>query len=137
MASVNVVIIAGNLTRDPEVRHVPNGMAVCDIGLAINETYKNKTGEKVTETVWVDVVVWGKTAENCGQYLRKGSPVLVEGRLQLDQWEKDGEKRSKLRVRADRVHFLGQPGGERQAPQAQRAPTSPNTPPPPDEDVPF
>ena len=137
MPSVNIVTLCGNLTRDPEVRHVPNGMAVADLGLAINETYKNKAGEKVTETVWVPVVVWGKTAENCGQYLRKGASVLVEGRLQLDQWEKDGEKRSKLRVRADRVHFLGQPGGERTAPQAQRPPAGPNTPPPPDEDVPF
>jgi len=107
MASANIVVLCGNLTRDPEVRQIPNGMAVCDLGLAINESYKDKSGQRVETTVWVDVVVWGKTAENCGQFLHKGAPVLVEGRLQLDQWEKDGEKRSKLRVRADRVQFLG------------------------------
>lgn len=106
MPSANIVIICGNLTRDPEVRAVPNGQTVCDMGLAINESYKNKAGELVESTVFVDVVAWGKTAENCGQYLRKGAPVLVEGRLQLDTWEKDGQKRSKLRARADRVQFL-------------------------------
>ena len=137
MASANIVVLCGNLTRDPEVRKIPNGQSVCDLGLAVNESFKDKSGAQQERAVFVDVIAWGNTADACGHYLRKGSPVLVEGRLQLDQWEKDGEKRSKLRVRADRVHFLGQPGGERQAPQAQRAPASPNTPPPPDEDVPF
>ncbi len=109
MASANIVVLCGNLTRDPEVRQIPSGMSVADLGLAVNESYKNKAGELVETTCFVDVVTWGKTAENCGQYLRKGAPVLVEGRLQLDTWEKDGEKRSKLRVRADRVHFRGAP----------------------------
>lgn len=122
MASANIVVLCGNLTRDPDVRQIPNGMSVCDLGLAVNENYKNKAGELVETTVWVDVVVWGKTAENCGQYLHKGAPVLVEGRLQLDQWEKDGEKRSKLRVRADRVHFLGVRDRGQGAPVQRSAP---------------
>jgi single-strand DNA-binding protein len=108
MASMNYVILCGNLTRDPEVRQIPSGTSVADLGLAVNESYKNKAGELVETTCFVDVVVWGKTAENCGQYLHKGSPVLIEGRLQLDQWTtQEGDKRSKLRVRADRVQFLG------------------------------
>jgi single-strand DNA-binding protein len=105
---MNHVILAGNLTRDPESRQLPSGTAVADLGLAINDSYKNKSGELVETTCFVDVVVWGRLAETCSQYLRKGSPVLVEGRLQLDQWTtQEGEKRSKLRVRADRVQFLG------------------------------
>lgn len=151
MASANIVVLCGNLTRDPEVRQIPSGMSVADLGLAVNENYKNKSGELVETTVWVDVVVWGKTAENCGQYLRKGSPVLVEGRLQLDQWEKDGEKRSKLRVRADRVHFLGSGrrgegegggggGGGAPTPAPRRSSGGGGggpPPPPPDDDIPF
>ena len=112
MASLNLVILAGNLTRDPETRQLPSGTAVADLGLAVNETYKNKNGETVEQTCFVDVVAWGKLADTCGQYLRKGSPVLVEGRLQLDQWtSKEGEKRSKLRVKADRIQFLGSGSG--------------------------
>jgi single-strand DNA-binding protein len=86
---------------------------VADLGLAANEVYKNKDGEPVKKTCFVDIVAWGRQAEACGQYLSKGVPVLVEGKLQLDQWETDdGQKRSKLRVRADRVQFLGQPRKE-------------------------
>lgn len=108
MASFNKVILMGNLTRDPEVRYLSSGTAVADLALAINEDYKNKDGEKVESTVFVDVVVWARQAETCGQYLSKGSPVLVEGMLQLDKWQtKEGENRSKLRVRAVRVQFLG------------------------------
>ena len=110
MASMNRVFLAGNLTRDPEVRHIPSGIAVADLGLAINESYKSKSGEMVENTIFVDVVVWGRQAETSGEYLSKGSPVLIEGRLQLDAWEtKEGDKRSKLRVRADRVQFLSSP----------------------------
>ena len=110
MASANCVILAGNLTRDPEVRYTPSGTAVADLGLAITESFKNKEGQWEEKPVFVDVVVWGRQAETSGEYLYKGSPALVEGRLQLDQWEnKQGEKRSKLRVRADRVQFLGSP----------------------------
>jgi len=110
MASFNKVILMGNLTRDPEVKYLPSGMAVAELGLAVSETYKNKAGEQVESTVFVDIVVWARQAETCGEYLRKGSPVLVEGRLQLDKWQtKEGENRSKLRVRADRVQFLSAP----------------------------
>ena len=108
--SVNRVIVAGNLTRDPEVRYLPSGTCVAEMGLAIDDSYKNKEGQYVERACFVDIVVWGKQGELCREYLSKGSPALVEGRLQLDQWEnQQGEKRSKLRVRADRVQFLGSP----------------------------
>lgn len=107
MANLNRVILAGRLTRDPEVRYTPSGTAVADLGLAVDDPYKNKSGEWVEQTCFVDVVVWGRQAETTGEYMHKGSPVLIEGRLQFDQWEnQQGEKRSKLRVRADRVQFL-------------------------------
>jgi single-strand DNA-binding protein len=110
MSTLNRVFLMGNLTRDPEVRYTPSGTAVGDLGLAINENYKNKAGEMVESTVFVDVEVWARQAETCAEYLYKGSPVFVEGRLKLDQWtNQQGEKRSKLRVRAERVQFLGSP----------------------------
>ena len=94
MISYNRVVLMGNLTRDPELRQTPSGRSVADIGLATNESYKNPSGETVEKTCFVDIVAWGKQAEACGQYLTKGRPVLVEGRLQLDQWEsKEGEKK--------------------------------------------
>lgn len=140
MASFNRVILVGNLTRDPEVRYTPNGTAVCDIGLAVNERRKSTTGEWVEEVVYVDVTLWGRTAEVAGEYLTKGSPVLIEGRLRLDTWEKEGEKRSKLRVVADRMQMLG----TRQANNtgASKGPAAgPVTPPPEDfsaeDEVPF
>jgi single-strand DNA-binding protein len=138
MPSVNIVTLCGNLTRDPDVRQIPGGQYVCDLGLAINESCKGKDGARVETTVWVDVVVWGKTAENCGQYLHKGAPVLVEGRLQLDHWERDGEKRSKLRVRADRVHFLSVRDRGQAAPVRQSAPAGASgSGGDPTEDIPF
>ena len=107
MASANFVLLIGNLTADPEVRNA-GGTSVSDLRLAVSDRYKNKAGEQIENTCFVDVTVWGQQAENCGKNLRKGSPVLVEGRLQYDQWEgKDGTKRSKLRVNAARVQFLG------------------------------
>jgi len=110
MANLNKVFMVGNLTRDLEVRYTPTGTAVTDLGLALNDSYKTKTGEIKETTTFVDVVVWGRQAETCGEYLSKGSPVLIEGRLQLDQWQTEsGEKRSRLRVHADRVQFLGRP----------------------------
>jgi single-strand DNA-binding protein len=123
MSTLNRVFLMGNLTRDPEVRYTPSGTAVGDLGLAINETYKNKDGEAVETTVFVDVEVWARQAETCMEYLHKGSPVFVEGRLKLDQWtNQQNEKRSKLRVRADRVQFLGAP--RRGAAEAADAPKS-------------
>jgi single-strand DNA-binding protein len=106
MASLNKVIIAGNLTRDPELRKTPNGASVTDLLLALNRDFLVH-GEKHQEVCFVDVVVWGRQAEECVRRLKKSSPVLVEGRLQLDTWfGEGGEKRCKLRVAAERVQFL-------------------------------
>jgi len=114
MASMNRVFLAGNLTRDPQVRHTPTGVAVSELGIAVSERYTNKTGEQVQTVCFADVVVWGRQAESCGQYLKKGAPVMIEGRLQFDQWQTpEGERRSRLRIRAGRIQFL--PRGPRQA----------------------
>lgn len=107
MASLNKVIIAGRLTRKPELRRTPNGISVTDLLLALNREFVTVAGERQQEVCFVDVVVWGKQAEACCHSLDSSSPVLVEGRLQLDTWHgKDGDKRSKLRVAAERVQFL-------------------------------
>ena len=108
MASFNKVILMGNLTRDPEFRQTPSGAKVAELRLAVSETWRDKSGQSKEVTCFVDVVVWEKLAELCQQYLAKGRPVLVEGRLQMDEWKnQQGEKRTKLRVRADTVKFLG------------------------------
>lgn len=110
MGTMNRVFLMGNLTRDPVLRKTPSGVAVGDLGIAVSEKYKNKAGEEVETACFADIVVWGRQAETCSEYLGKGSAVIVEGRLHLDQWQTEvGEKRSKLRVRADRVQFLGRP----------------------------
>jgi single-strand DNA-binding protein len=111
MASFNKVILMGNLTRDVELRYLPSGMAVAEIGLAVNDRRKNQQGEWVDETTFVDVTLWSRQAEIAGEYLSKGSPVLIEGRLKLDQWEKDGQKRSKLKVVGENMRMLGGKGG--------------------------
>jgi single-strand DNA-binding protein len=111
MASFNRVILVGNLTRDPELRYIPSGMAVTDIGLAVNDRRKTANGEWVEETTFVDVTLWARTAEVASEYLSKGSPVLIEGRLKLDTWEKDGKKNYKLRVVGERMQMLGGKGG--------------------------
>lgn len=110
MASFNRVILVGNVTRDPELRYISSGTAVTDIGLAVNDRRKNAAGEWVEETTFVDVTLWGRTAEVAGEYVAKGSPLLIEGRLKLDTWEKDGKKNSKLRVVCDRMQLLGSKG---------------------------
>lgn len=108
MANINRVFLAGNLTRDPQVRFLANEKAVAEFGLAINRKFKAGDGSLKEETTFVDIEVWGRTAELCSQYLTKGRGCFVEGRLKLDTWEdkKDGSKRSKLRVVADNVQFL-------------------------------
>jgi single-strand DNA-binding protein len=111
MASFNRVILLGNITRDIEVRYLQSGMAVTDIGLAVNDRRKNQQGEWVEETTFVDITLWGRTAEVAGEYLGKGSQVLIEGRLKLDQWEKDGQKHYKLRVVGERMQMTGSKGG--------------------------
>jgi single-strand DNA-binding protein len=111
MASYNRVILVGNLTRDPELRYIPSGTAVTEIGLAINDRRKGANGEWIEETTFVDVTLWARTAEIASEYLNKGSNVLIEGRLKLDTWEKDGKKNSKLRVVGERMQMLGARGG--------------------------
>ena len=112
MASFNRVILVGNVTRDVELRFTPGGTPVTEIGMAVNDRRKNQNGEWVEETTFVDVTLWGRTAEVAKEYLGKGSPVLIEGRLKLDTWETDGQKRSKLRVVGERMQMLGGRGGD-------------------------
>lgn len=108
MASLNRVFLMGNLTKAPTLRYTPGGSAVTDLSLAINSTFVNKAGERKDEVCYVDIVTWGRQAETAAEYLTKGSPIFVEGRLQLDSWETgEGEKRNKIRVRANRIQFLG------------------------------
>jgi single-strand DNA-binding protein len=114
MASFNKVILLGNVTRDPEIRYTPKGTAVTELGMAVNRVYSTDSGEKREEVTFVDVTLWGRTAEIAGEYLKKGRPVLIEGRLQLDTWDdkQSGQKRSKLKVVADGLQLIGgRPGG--------------------------
>ncbi|MDD4341835.1 MAG: single-stranded DNA-binding protein [Kiritimatiellae bacterium] len=152
MAALNKVLLIGNLTHDPELRRIPSGTAVSTLRMAVNESFKSKSGEDVERTVFLDVDVWDRQAETCTQYLSKGSPVFVEGRLQLDTWDdkETGQKRSRLKVRADRVQFLSgprregggsapmrdtPPGGE--APAAKPSFDEPLSKPSDDEEIPF
>jgi len=153
MASFNKVILMGNLTRDPELRYTPKGLAIAKIGLAVNRNWTSESGEKKEEVTFVDVDIFGRTAENVGQYMKKGRPILIEGRLRLDQWDdkQTGQKRSKLGVVGEVVQFLGSPtgGGESggEAPRRPSAPaaapsapapeTEPDVPPHEGDDVPF
>jgi len=115
MIDVNKVLLAGRLTRDPELRYTPSGVAVTTLGLAVSRKYTSKTGEKKEDTCFVNVVAWQKTAELCAEYLAKGRAVFVEGRLQSRSWETEGgQKRSAIEVRADRIQFLEWP--EKEAP---------------------
>jgi single-strand DNA-binding protein len=149
MASYNRVILMGNLTRDVELKYLQSGTAVAEIGLAVNNRRKNQSGEWVEEPVFVDITLWGRTAEVASEYLSKGSSVLIEGRLKYDTWESEGQKRSKLRVVGESMQMLGGRGGsgEREKPanfgggrtaEPASAP-SPGPPPsgPPDDEIPF
>ncbi len=109
--SFNQVVLMGNLTRDPELRQIPSGQSVCSFSLALNRSYKNSEGEWQEATDYVDVVAWAGLGERVAQYVTKGRPVLVNGRLQSRSWEQDGQKRSKLEVVAQDVTFLGGRGG--------------------------
>lgn len=136
MASVNRVILIGNLTRDVELRFISSGTAVAEIGLAVNDRVK-KGDEWIDETTFVDITLWGKTAETVSQYCQKGSPLFVEGRLKLDSWEKDGTKHYKMRVIGERIQLLGKrgdsDGGQRQQrPSQQSQPETYG-----DEEIPF
>ncbi len=114
--SFNQVILMGNLTRDPELRTTPNGTNVCSFSLALNRSYKNASGDWQEATDYIDVVAWGPLGERVAQYLSKGRPCLVSGRLQSRSWEQEGQKRSKVEVVANDVTFLGGPGGGGSAP---------------------
>ncbi len=110
MASLNKVLLIGNLTKDPELRYTPQGTAVVNLRLAVNRRWKDKSGEQKEEVCFITVVAWDKQAEVCNQYLRKGAPLFIEGRLQSRSWEDTaGQKRSVIEVRAERVQFMGQP----------------------------
>ena len=155
MASVNKVILIGNLGRDPETRYMPDGGAITNISVATTDVWKDKNGEKQEKTEWHRVAFFGKLAEIAGEYLKKGSQVYVEGRLQTRSWDdKEGKKRYSTEVVADRVVFLGGQGPgaeggtgggkgkrawgeEAQAPQAPAAADGPSGPPPSDDDIPF
>lgn len=156
MANFNKVILAGNLTRDPELRYTPNGKAICKFALAINRNWTSETGEKKEETTFVDIDAFGRQAEVIAQYMKKGRPFLVEGRLRLDQWDdkQTGQKRSRLGVVLESFSFLGSGRGEdggnapnplpsrpsgaaASAPAPAAAAASDEPPPPGDDDVPF
>jgi single-strand DNA-binding protein len=152
MASYNRVILMGNLTRDVEIKYLQSGTAVTELGLAVNNRRKSASGEWIDEPVFVDVTLWGRTAEVAGEYLSKGSPVLIEGRLKLDTWETDGQKRSKLRVVGETMQMLGGRGGsgggptnrasggrpqQYSEPAAASEPDSGSASQPPDDGIPF
>jgi single-strand DNA-binding protein len=142
MPDVNRVILVGRLTRDPELRYLPSGVAVCKIGIAVSRFTKTREGERREETMFINVETWEKTAEYCGQHLKKGRPILVEGRLRSNDWEdkNTGQKRSTIEVRAERVQQLdwddnGSGGGggggmSRPAPREIEEPV-------PEDDIPF
>ena len=125
MASYNRCVLIGNVTRDPELKHIPSGLAVVDLGLAIN--HRRKQGDEWVEEVdFIDVTLFGRTAEIVAEYCTKGSPLFVEGRLKLEQWEKDGEKRSKLKVIGENIQLLGSKNGgsdasQNEEPQAKKS----------------
>jgi len=149
MANFNKVILAGNLTRDPELRYTPKGIAIAKFGLAVNRVWKTETGETKEEVTFVDIDAFGKQAETIGQYLKKGRPVLVEGRLRLDQWDdkQTGQKRSRLGVVLESFQFLdsgsrAEAGAARPAAAPAAAaeappPTGTEAPEPEQDDVPF
>ena len=124
-ANLNKVLLIGNLTRDPELRYIPSGSAVATFTVAVNRVYKDQAGEKKEQTSFIRVVVWGRRAEVCGEYLSKGSPVFIEGRLQSRDWEtQDGQKRSTVEVVADNIQFLR--GANKQGTQGQQQPVPPS-----------
>ena len=165
MANLNKVMLIGNLTRDPEIKYTPKGTAVAQLGLAINRFWSNDAGEKQEETTFVDVELWGRQAEVAGEYLKKGRPVFIEGRLKLDTWDDktSGQKRSKMKVVGEQLQLLGSRegggggggnygasgsgGGEHSDERSARPPGRPAPPPKrpqpdpdldtPEDDVPF
>src|SRR5215831_20558331 len=153
MANLNKVLLLGNVTRDPEVRYTPKGSAVCDLGVAVNRAYTTDSGDKREEVTFVDVTLWGRTAEVASEYLKKGRPVFIEGRLQMDTWDdkQTGQKRTRLRVVGESMQLLGgraggagagaeaiaehrQTGNNKARTTKTSAPPKPSAPAEPDED---
>src|SRR6266550_3042608 len=137
MPNLNKVMLIGNLTRDPEIKYTPKGTAVAQIGLAVNRVWSNDAGEKQEETTFVDVELWGRQAEIAGEYLRKGRPVFIEGRLKLDSWDdkQTGAKRSKMKVVGEQLQLLGSregasAGGGADSGESRARPAAKATPPP-------
>jgi single-strand DNA-binding protein len=137
MPELNKVFLAGRLTRDPELRYLSSGTPLCRMGLAISRNYKTREGERREDTTFIDVVAWRGTAEYCGENLKKGRPIMVEGWLRMDEWEdkNTGQKRSKIEVQADRIQTLdwdssGGGAGSKPAPREIEEPV-------PEDDVPF
>jgi single-strand DNA-binding protein len=145
MVSINRVVLVGNLTKDPELRHTPSGTAVCNLRLAVNTRRKDETGQWVDKPNYFDITVWGNQGERCAQYLAKGRPVAVDGRLEWREWETpEGNKRQAVDVVADSVQFLGSRGdGEGGGGGGYIPPSAPATPggefptSPTDDDIPF
>ncbi len=151
MPNLNKVMLIGNLTRDPEVKFTQSGKAVGNCGIAINRTYKDSAGQPKEDTTFVDIELWGRTAEVAAQYAKKGHPIFVEGRLSLDSWEdkQTGQKRSRLKVVAEGIQLLGSKPSERQAEPAepgafaalrgkfQKPQEAAALPPADDDDIPF
>lgn len=135
MASYNHVTLVGNLTRDPELRYTPGGAAVCEFAVAVNRKWKSRDGDQKEEVGFFDVVTWGRTAEVAAEYLKKGRPVLVAGRLTQDRWEaQDGTRRSKVKVTAEQIQFLGAGRGSEGSSDRQEQPAPWDA---PGEDTPF
>jgi len=155
MPNLNKVMLIGNLTRDPEIKYTPKGTAVAQIGLAVNRVWSNDAGEKQEETTFVDVELWGRQAEIAGEYLRKGRPVFIEGRLKLDSWDdkQTGQKRNKMKVVGEQLQLLGSReggsgGASTESGESRTRPAAKATPPPvrapadpdldtADDDIPF
>ena len=137
MASFNRVILVGNVTRQIDIRYTPNETAVTDVGLAINDRRKNQAGQWMEESTFVDVTLWGRTAEVAGQYLDKGSPVLIEGRLRLESWETEGQKRTRLKIVGERMQMLGTNKNAKQSSADESEAEAVSATGPTDEDVPF
>jgi single-strand DNA-binding protein len=141
-ASINRVVLVGNLTRDPELRHTPSGTAVCSLRLAVNTRRKDESGQWTDKPNYFDVTVWGQQGENCAQYLAKGRPVAIDGRLEWREWEaQDGSKRQAVEVVADSVQFLGGrgegEGGAQFVPAGATAASDDFPSSPADDDIPF
>ncbi len=132
MANFNKVMLMGNVTRDIELRYTPKGTAVADIGLATNRVRTGENGERIEETTFVDITLWGRTAEIAHQYSGKGKPLFVEGRLHMDSWDdkNTGQKRTKLKVIAENIQLMGSPGGGQQSQGGNPAPRQQSQPQP-------